>query len=73
MRPNTFTISRLAAADVHVETVLYYQRRRLLRQPERPIGGVRRYDENDVNRLQFIRRAQMMQVPTRLITENSAR
>lgn len=61
MRPNTFTISRLAAAaDVHVETVRYYQRRRLLRQPERPIGGVRRYDENDVNRLQFIRRAQMM-------------
>ncbi len=50
MRPNTFTISRLAAAaDVHVETVRYYQRRRLLRQPERPIGGVRRYDENDVN------------------------
>ena len=41
MRPNTFTISRLAAAaDVHVETVRYYQRRRLLRQPERPIGGV---------------------------------
>jgi len=61
VRPNTFTISRLAAAaDVHVETVRYYQRRRLLRQPERPIGGVRRYDENDVNRLQFIRRAQMM-------------
>ena len=42
MRPNTFTISRLAAAaDVHVETVRYYQRRRLLRQPGRPIGGVR--------------------------------
>lgn len=61
MRPDTLTISRLAAAaDVHVETVRYYQRRRLLHQPERPIGGVRRYGEIDVNRLRFIRRAQMM-------------
>lgn len=61
MQPNMFTISRLAAAaDVHVETVRYYQRRGLLRQPKRPAGGMRRYGEKDVNRLQFIRRAQMM-------------
>ena len=61
MHPNTFTISRLAAAaDVHVETVRYYQRRGLLHEPERPAGGARRYGESDVNRLQFIRRAQVM-------------
>ncbi|SFN64879.1 MerR family transcriptional regulator [Dokdonella immobilis] len=61
MRPNTFTISRLAAAaDVHVETVRYYQRRKLLHQPARPSGGVRRYGESDVNRLRFIRHAQKM-------------
>lgn len=61
MHPNTFTISRLAAAaDVHVETVRYYQRRGLLHRPQRPAGSVRRYGESDVNRLQFIRRAQMM-------------
>ena len=36
------TISRLAAsADVHVETVRYYQRRGLLPVPPRPQGGVR--------------------------------
>src|SRR3546814_12796079 len=59
MRPNTFTISRLAAAaDVHVETVRYYQRRKLLHQPARPSGGVRRYGESDVNRLRFIRQDQ---------------
>jgi len=53
------TISRLAAAaDVHVETVRYYQRRGLLAEPERPQGGVRRYGADDVSRLQFIRRAQ---------------
>src|SRR3546814_20517973 len=61
MRPNTFTISRLAAAaDVHVETVRYYQRRKLLHQPARPSGGVRRYGESDVNRLRFIRHALKM-------------
>lgn len=59
MATHVMTISRLAAAaDVHVETVRYYQRRGLLVEPERPQGGVRRYGADDVSRLQFIRRAQ---------------
>lgn len=58
---NTMTISRLAdSAGVHVETVRYYQRRGLLREPARPSGGVRHYEATDVRRLQFIRRAQAM-------------
>lgn len=58
---NAITISRLAdAAGVHVETVRYYQRRGLLREPPRPLGSVRHYDATDVGRLQFIRRAQAM-------------
>lgn len=61
MNTSAFTISRLAAsADVHVETVRYYQRRGLLHEPERPAAGVRRYQSSDVSRLQFIRRAQAM-------------
>ncbi|WP_215218003.1 MerR family transcriptional regulator [Novilysobacter luteus] len=61
MTANSFTISRLAAcADVHVETVRYYQRRGLLPEPVRPAGGVRRYGQAEVTRLQFIRRAQAM-------------
>jgi MerR family mercuric resistance operon transcriptional regulator len=52
------TIARLgAAAGVGVETVRYYQRRGLLAVPAGG-GGVRRYDEEDVRRLRFIRRAQ---------------
>ena len=55
------TISGLAAsADVHVETVRYYQRRGLLPEPPRPQGGVRHYGAAEVARLQFIRRAQAM-------------
>ncbi|KZC15917.1 MULTISPECIES: MerR family DNA-binding protein [Gammaproteobacteria] len=58
---SALTIGRLAlAADVHIETVRYYQRVGLLREPERPLGGVRRYEHQDLARLQFIRRAKTM-------------
>jgi MerR family transcriptional regulator, mercuric resistance operon regulatory protein len=53
------TIGGLAkAAGVGVETVRYYQRRGLLSEPVRPHGEVRRYSEQDVKRLRFIRSAQ---------------
>ena len=57
------TIGKLAAAgDVGVETIRYYQRRGLMGTPARSGGdgwggGVRRYDENDLRRLKFIRSA----------------
>jgi MerR family mercuric resistance operon transcriptional regulator len=53
------TIGGLAkAAGVGVETVRYYQRRGLLPEPARPPGEVRRYGDEDVKRLRFIRSAQ---------------
>jgi MerR family transcriptional regulator, mercuric resistance operon regulatory protein len=58
------TIAALARqGGVGVETVRYYQRRRLLDTPERTggvglVGGVRRYGEEDIRRLRFIRSAQ---------------
>ena len=56
-----YTISRLAAAaGVNVETVRYYQRRRLMPEPARPAGGTRRYSDADAQRLRFIKRAQLM-------------
>ncbi len=61
MAANAMMIGQLAsAAGVHIETIRYYQRRGLLREPERSIGSVRRYGTEDVGRLQFIRRAQAM-------------
>ena len=59
-----FTIGKLAAAgSVGVETIRYYQRRGLLETPVRSGGdgwggGIRRYDEDDLRRLKFIRAAQ---------------
>ena len=56
---NSDTIGGLAkAAGVGVETVRYYQRRGLLPEPPRPAGEVRRYGDEDVRRLRFIRSAQ---------------
>ena len=55
------TISQVAkACNVNVETVRYYQRRGLLQEPVKPLGGHRRYATDDVGRLQFIKRAQVL-------------
>ena len=60
----SMTISGLArAGGVGVETVRYYQRRGLLDTPERSggsglSGGMRRYADEDLRRLRFIRSAQ---------------
>jgi MerR family transcriptional regulator, mercuric resistance operon regulatory protein len=56
---NSDTIGGLAkTAGVGVETIRYYQRRGLLAEPARPPGEIRRYGEDDVRRLRFIRSAQ---------------
>jgi MerR family mercuric resistance operon transcriptional regulator len=56
---STMTIAKFAdAGGVGVETVRYYQRRGLLNEPARPGGGIRRYGENEIRRLRFIRQAQ---------------
>ena len=52
------TIGQLASAGgVGVETIRYYQRRGLLAVPERG-GGARRYGEDALRRLRFVRQAQ---------------
>ena len=57
--PESLTIGALAkAGNVNVETVRYYQRRGLLREPTRPLNGFRRYGVADVSRLRFIKHAQ---------------
>ena len=53
------TISKLAqAAGVNVETIRFYQRRGLLGEPDKPLGGIRRYAQPDVARVLFIKAAQ---------------
>jgi MerR family mercuric resistance operon transcriptional regulator len=55
------SIGRLAkAADVNVETIRYYQRRGLLDEPSKPLGGHRRYSGPAATRVRFIKRAQQL-------------
>ena len=55
------TIGRVAAAaGVNVETIRYYQRRGLLEEPTKPLGGYRNYPMGIVKRIRFIKRAQAL-------------
>jgi len=56
-----YTIGTLAReAGVNVETIRYYQRRRLVGEPDRPLGGIRRYTDAHAQRLRFIKEAQVL-------------
>lgn len=58
MSPN-LTIGGVAkAAGVNVETIRYYQRLKLLEEPAKPPGAVRRYTDTAIARVRFIKRAQ---------------
>jgi MerR family mercuric resistance operon transcriptional regulator len=60
-KTNSLTIGSLAkAANVHVETIRYYQRRGLLPEPQRPLGRIRRYGSVDIDRLRFVKTAQQL-------------
>lgn len=53
------TIAWLAReAGVNVETIRFYQRKQLLDEPPRPLGGARRYTVDNVARVRFIKSAQ---------------
>lgn len=59
--PESYTIGALAKqAGVNVETVRYYQRRGLVGEPQRPLGGIRRYGQTHARRLRFIRQARVL-------------
>ena len=55
------TIGRVAKlAGVNVETIRYYQRRRLIAEPDKPHMGYRRYPADMVKHIRFIKRAQAL-------------
>lgn len=59
--PHEFTIGGLAAeARVTVETIRFYQRRGLIREPSRIYGRIRRYSTADVERVRFVKAAQRL-------------
>jgi MerR family transcriptional regulator, mercuric resistance operon regulatory protein len=61
MTQEIFTIGALAKkAGVNIETIRFYQRRGLLVEPEKPLGGIRHYTESYVRRVRFIKQGQKL-------------
>ena len=56
-------------ADVNVETVRFYERQGLLPAPPRAPSGYRQYDEEHVQRIRFIKRAQSLGFTLREIAD----
>ncbi len=64
------TIGKLAKeAGVGVETVRFYERKGLIKKPQRKDGGFRSYPYEEVTRIKFIRRAQELGFTLREVKE----
>ncbi|MDQ2734697.1 MAG: Cd(II)/Pb(II)-responsive transcriptional regulator, partial [Pseudomonadota bacterium] len=50
-------------ADCDVQTIRYYEREALLEAPSRDASGYRRYDDQHLVRLQFIRHCRSLDIP----------
>jgi len=61
MTSNSTTISVAARkAGVNIETIRYYQRIGLIKEPEKPLSGFRVYPDSAIDRIHFIQRAQLL-------------
>lgn len=61
------------AAGINVETIRFYQRKGLLPEPDKPYGSIRRYGEEDVARVRFVKPSALDSVSTRLASSWSWR
>jgi MerR family copper efflux transcriptional regulator len=58
---STLTIGKLAkAVGVNIETIRYYERRKLLRTKTKSPSGYRLYDDEALRKLRFIKNAQTL-------------
>lgn len=59
--PELLTIGKVAdRGGVRVQTIRYYERRGLLPKPARTAAGYRKYSDEAIRRLRFIRQAQAL-------------
>jgi DNA-binding transcriptional MerR regulator len=67
---STLTIGKLAkAGGVNIQTVRYYERRKLLRSKAKSPAGYRLYDDEALRKLRFIKNAQTLGFTLREIGE----
>ncbi len=64
------TIGKVARrAGVGVETIRFYEREGLITAPSRGVSGYRRYPEETVSRIRFVRRAKALGFSLREVRE----
>ena len=64
------TIGKLAQqSNVTVETIRHYQRKKLLREPEKPTNGFREYPVETIEIIRFIKHAQQSGFSLKEISE----
>lgn len=64
------SIGKLAqAAEVSIDTIRFYEKSGLLRQPARRPSGFREYSELDLRQLRFVRRARSLGFSIEVIAE----
>lgn len=67
---NILTTGQLAKkANVNVETIRYYERRGLIPEPLRSESGYRRYSQDSIARIQFIKRAKELGFSLKEVSE----
>ncbi len=67
---HAMTIGSLAkAANVNIETIRYYQKMALLKEPKKPVSGFRQYSSDYIDRVCFIKRAQQLGFTLKQIQE----
>jgi len=67
---HVYTIGKIArTAGVNIQTLRYYERRRLLSPGTRKASGYRLYDEGALKRLRFIKNAQELGFSLKEISE----
>ena len=45
---------------INIETIRYYEKKRLIEQPQKPLSGYRHYNEKTINSLRFILKAKSL-------------
>lgn len=61
MSLTNLTIGKIATlAEVSVETIRYYQKIGLIKEPEKPLEGYRLYNIENIRELKFIKKAQRL-------------
>jgi MerR family transcriptional regulator, mercuric resistance operon regulatory protein len=57
----SLTIGKIAAlSNVSVETIRYYQKIGLIKEPDKPVKGYRYYSKDNIRELKFIKKAQRL-------------